>query len=314
MDRRELPVRPVGTVPCAVCTQHPVEAGLLCEDCREVIAGPYWLIPEQIVENQRRPAAPPAAVSPTAVLIDPWGRPHRLDPHSTIGRRAAGAGILVLDGSVSRRHAELVQDAASGTWAVTDLGSSNGTLVDDEVVHGTVALPARARLLFGQVGFHFLADGRDLPSLPPDPSFGSTVPTSDGTRSPVEDSDDWHDRGTVVGMRALQIRLAEPTGGGAGFVEIGPHRVALVGIQFELVAMLVQRMLADSHQPALVRGFVPSAELIERLSWDTSTPTHDHVKQLVRRVRRVLARAGVGDVIEARYRFGYRLRVLPGDA
>jgi len=291
---------------CVACENQPAETGVLCEDCRDAIAGPFWLIPEQIVDSRIRPT--------TAALIDAWGRPHLLDARSAIGRRVARAGLLVLDATVSRSHAELVYDEAAAAWALTDHGSTNGTLVDDEVVTGTVALPARARVLFGQVGFYFLADGAALPTVQIDPMHSATVPTTDGVQAPAETATDWEDVGTAVGMRSLRVRLAEPTGGGAGFVEVGSRRVTLAGIQFELMAALVKRMLEDGHQPALVRGFVRSAELIDTLSWDTAMPSHDHIKQLVRRVRRVLTRAGIGDLIEARYRFGYRLRVIPTEA
>ncbi len=293
---------------CTACSSEPAEIGLLCEDCREAIAGPFWLIPEQIVDSRIRPTR--------AVLIDAWGRPHRLDARSVVGRRVARAGLLVLDATVSRSHAELVWNETTDTWSLTDLQSTNGTTLDDEPVSGTVALPARARVMFGQVGFYFVADAASLPPVELDPAFSTTVPTggADG-HPPGADlaTTDWEDIGTAVGMRALRIRLAEPTGGGAGFVEVGNRRVSLAGIQFELMAALVKRMAEDVHQPQLVRGFVRSAELIETLSWDSSQPTHDHIKQLVRRVRRVLTRANIGDLIEARYRFGYRLRVIPTD-
>jgi hypothetical protein len=35
------------------------------------------------------------------------------------------------------------------------------------------------------------------------------------------------------------------------------------------------------------------------------------VKQLVRRVRRRLVESEIGDLIESRHRFGYRLRAIP---
>jgi DNA-binding response OmpR family regulator len=70
-------------------------------------------------------------------------------------------------------------------------------------------------------------------------------------------------------------------------------------------------MANESHQSDLVRGFVRSSELIADLSWDTKDPSDNHVKQLVRRVRRALIKAEIGDLIESRHRFGYRLRAIP---
>jgi hypothetical protein len=40
-------------------------------------------------------------------------------------------------------------------------------------------------------------------------------------------------------------------------------------------------------------------------------PNENHVKQLVRRVRRALMKVARGDLIESRHRFGYRLRAIP---
>ena len=69
---------------------------------------------------------------------------------------------------------------------------------------------------------------------------------------------------------------------------------------------MIRRMASEAHQPELVRGFVRSSELIADLSWDTREPSENHVKQLVRRVRRALIKSEIGDLIESRHRFGNR--------
>jgi hypothetical protein len=74
---------------------------------------------------------------------------------------------------------------------------------------------------------------------------------------------------------------------------------------------MMRRMASDSDQPPLVRGFVRASELIASLPWDTAEPNENHVKQLVRRVRRTLMKVSLGDLIESRHRFGYRLRAIP---
>ena len=58
-----------------------------------------------------------------------------------------------------------------------------------------------------------------------------------------------------------------------------------------------------------IRGFVHPTELIRSLSLESSVPSEDHVRQLVRRLRRVLFKAGIENVIESRYGAGYRLRL-----
>jgi DNA-binding winged helix-turn-helix (wHTH) protein len=119
------------------------------------------------------------------------------------------------------------------------------------------------------------------------------------------------DEGTDVGLPVMSFRLHEPTGGGGGLIEVDGKQVQLTTTQFELMALMIKRMAGELHQPELVRGFVRSSELIADLSWDTREPSENHVKQLVRRVRRALIKSEIGDLIESRHRFGYRLRAIP---
>jgi DNA-binding winged helix-turn-helix (wHTH) protein len=116
---------------------------------------------------------------------------------------------------------------------------------------------------------------------------------------------------TDVGLPVMSFKMHEPTGGGGGLIEVDGKQVQLTTTQFELMALMIRRMAGEIHQPELVRGFVRSSELIADLSWDTREPSENHVKQLVRRVRRALIKSEIGDLIESRHRFGYRLRAIP---
>lgn len=287
---------------CAVCNREPVESGLLGEDCREEIAGPLGLVPEQILATSAKPTG--------AVLIDPWGRPHPLDARTLIGRQLEGVGISVLESSVSRHHAHLSFDPAKKVWSLRDLGSANGTMVNDQTIGSVVTLGEGDRLMIGQVGFYFLANGKDLPAVALDPNISSTLRPGDRVRPPVDDGE-FERENTDVGLPQLTVSLHEPTGGGGGLVEVDNKQVQLTATQFEFFALLVKRMADEAHQPHLVRGFVRTSELIGDLSWDTHDPGDNHVKQLVRRVRRALVKAEIGDLVESRHRFGYRLRVIP---
>jgi DNA-binding response OmpR family regulator len=75
--------------------------------------------------------------------------------------------------------------------------------------------------------------------------------------------------------------------------------------------MLITRMLDERERPAHERGFVRPNELVARLSLETSLPREDHVRHLVRRLRRGLAKAGIESLIETRYGVGYRFRGTP---
>lgn len=290
---------------CPVCRQRHVDVGVLCEECRDELSSPIKITPEQIQLHTTQPT--------TAALIDLWGRPHRLDPQTQIGRQVDGQGLAILEPSVSRHHADLtLQD---DEWTVRDLNSANGTYNDDRLIEQVVPLKHGDRIRFGHIAFYFVADVTQLPV----PKIGRTATATirpedrvNAVRSPgfpVEQVDD--EERTDVGLPSMSFRLHEPTGGGGGLIEVDGKQVQLTTTQFELMALMIRRMASEVHQPDLVRGFVRSSELIADLSWDTREPSENHVKQLVRRVRRALIKSEIGDLIESRHRFGYRLRAIP---
>lgn len=64
--------------------------------------------------------------------------------------RDGRAGISLPDSSVSTRHAAI--ERAGPGWRLTDLGSTNGTLVEGRPVDGTgVIVRGRERIAFGNV-------------------------------------------------------------------------------------------------------------------------------------------------------------------
>lgn len=70
------------------------------------------------------------------------GQTNQFDPGSTVnvGRIARGNTISVKDSGISSKHLRIrVEDSGSGQfWAVTDLGSSNGTLLNESEIEGSV--------------------------------------------------------------------------------------------------------------------------------------------------------------------------------
>lgn len=278
---------------------------MLCEECRDELSSPLKIIPEQIQLHGARPTI--------AALIDIWGRPHRLDPRTLIGRQVDGQGLAVLEPSVSRHHAHLILD--DDAWTVRDLGSANGTFLDDKLLSAPIAVHEGDRVRFGHIAFYFVEDASRLP--PPQLSriLTATIrPTDHGAvrdapTFPIEPlTEEDH---TDLGLPVMSFKMHEPTGGGGGLIEVNGKQVQLTTTQFELMALIIKRMAGELHQPELVRGFVRSSELIADLSWDTREPSENHVKQLVRRVRRALIKSEIGDLIESRHRFGYRLRAIP---
>jgi hypothetical protein len=300
---------------CSVCRTKPAEAGVLCEDCRDDLPAPVAVTPEQVISR--------AGLPTPAALIDRWGRPHRLDRTVIIGRQIDRSGVAVLEHSISRHHCRIEMDTG-GKWQITDMGSANGTFLNEQPLApdaGPTVLSSGDKIGVSSVGFYFVADAQALPAtVAVDPMAGETVrPRSrlnmadvgPQALTPPPRGEFEEEEHTNVGLPVATIKLHEPTGGGGGLVDVDGRQVQLTATQFELIALLVKRMADEAHQPDMVRGFVRTSELIADLSWDTRDPGDNHVKQLVRRVRRALIKAEIGDLIESRHRFGYRLRAIP---
>jgi pSer/pThr/pTyr-binding forkhead associated (FHA) protein len=238
------------------------------------------LVPEQIIS--------PSDSDTGAVLLDQWGRAHLLSSVTVLGREAGDARIAVLSSSVSRRHAELRLELATSTWYLRDLGSTNGTFLEGGRVDAPVAIADEKLLAVGDVVFAFIAEGGSIEEAVLTDSMRATA------ASPGGDAEHgW-------------LRLAAAEGGG-GLAEYAGRSVQLGSTQLALLELLVARYLAEQALPGEVRGFVRTIELLTVLPWDTAHPTDNHVKQLVRRVRRALARLGLDESIESRHGFGYRL-------
>lgn len=280
------------SVRCPVCLFAPSSAGVLCSECRSDLTESLVIAPEQV--NGR-------VADPTrAALVDQWGRVHLLDPKSIIGRDLGGeSGVAIHAPSISRHHATLSQE--QGVWTVSDLGSSNGTYIDDARVEGSKVIHAGDRLRFGKVAFYFLDHVEAIPV--------NIIVDSDTVRPgaggvtqqlPVEDPP----------QQWSEFQLHEPTGGGGGIVQIDGKQVQLTLAQLELVVLLTDRMEAEAERDVDVRGFVSVSELLGKISLEVPLPRDAHVRQLIRRVRRAFIKVGLGDLIESRYGLGYRIRLL----
>jgi len=295
---------------CPICSERVPEVGVLCEECRDDLESPTRISPEQIQLRIGRPT--------DAALLDLWGRVHRLEARTLVGRQIESQGLAILEPSVSRHHAHLTLD--NGKWTIRDLGSANGTFHDDKLVEAPAPVQHGDRVRFGHIAFYLIEDYTKLPAprmtrtvtttIRP-PNIAMTPASKQAEAAAVANDFAEEEEHTNVGLPELVFKLHEPTGGGGGLIEVDGKQVQLTTTQFELMALMIKRMASEGHQPELVRGFVRSSELIADLSWDTREPSENHVKQLVRRVRRALVKSEIGDLIESRHRFGYRLRAIP---
>src|SRR5689334_10205064 len=107
--------------------------------------------------------------SPTAYFVvrreDGFGDVFPLVPGQsyTLGRAATNT-IVLKDDLCSRDHAEL--SWSGGRWRVRDLGSLNGTRVNDVTVEGERELAPNDEVHLGRTLFVFVEDMDQLPDLP----------------------------------------------------------------------------------------------------------------------------------------------------
>ena len=281
----------------------------VCAECAGELACPLPFVTEQVLSAWARPL--------DATLIDTWGRVHRLEAKTSVGRQPSARGVSIFHGSVSRRHAELTLEADG--WRVTDVGSRNGTRVNDDLITSPTRLTKGDRIAFGEVGFYFCIDDGTLVDVDLDHVASRTLRSGEAVgielpRMPTGRDDTGDDDDAPGGLPTISMRLVEAPSGGGGYLQIAKHELKLTDTQFALMIVLSRKMASEVEVAPVVRGFVPSTHLLVDLPWDTSSPSENHLKQLVRRVRAVLDQASLSTLIESRRGFGYRLRAIPRGA
>ncbi len=102
------------------------------------------------------------------------GQTMELSPTGTTIGRESDNIIQLPMGGVSRYHAKIECDAA-GNWIIRDLGSTNGTLVDDVPVNGAARLTAGSVITIGDQLLRCV-DPKAAPPVNPAPSVSSAAP------------------------------------------------------------------------------------------------------------------------------------------
>jgi pSer/pThr/pTyr-binding forkhead associated (FHA) protein len=138
------------SVTCPVCHSTTPGGEQYCSDCGFLLSSQ----PVEVVED----AVPPAL----AKLVDPTsGREFILNPgENTVGRE--NADVLVSHPTASRRHAKLT--VADGKYMLEDLGSTNGTFVEDRKVEPgqPVEVEPGAEIRFGSATMRLEAPEPDI--------------------------------------------------------------------------------------------------------------------------------------------------------
>ncbi|MEJ1230248.1 MAG: FHA domain-containing protein [Galbitalea sp.] len=115
-------------------------------------------------EEQEAIAALPAGSALLVVRRGPnVGARFLLDADTTTVGRHPEADIFLDDVTVSRRHSEFLRSGSG--FAVSDLGSLNGTYLDGERIQGTAPLHDGAEVQVGKFRLTFYASRVDLAHL-----------------------------------------------------------------------------------------------------------------------------------------------------
>ena len=141
---------------------------------------------------------PPQAI---AWLEQPDGKTIPISGNLAFGR-IAGSEVVLPDDRVSRRHATIHAQGEAEFWLV-DLGSRNGTYVNDRRVVQPVRLRDRDELRIGPFSFRFRQPGAESPAA-------TVTHTTQQTLLDVRSSPCWLLVADVEGStRALQSRTPD---------------------------------------------------------------------------------------------------------
>ena len=113
-----------------------------------------------ISKISERPAHPHAAM--VVIYGVELGRKYDLVDQTLVVGRSSKADIQIDQESVSRSHAQIV--ARDGVVTVEDLGSTNGTIVNDEPIEGSYQLRHGDLIKVGRTIFKFIAGGNFEPA------------------------------------------------------------------------------------------------------------------------------------------------------
>lgn len=223
-----------------------------------------------------------------AWLIDQWGATHSIAEVATVGRSTDGCDLAILHPSISAVHAQL-ECTDTSVAQVVDRGSLNGTFVNGESVRSAKLFDGDI-LRFGEVSFYFSLAA--LPEIGIEPGTGRTLPVrADEVTFTV-----------ALQVADREMSMVEVHEGGVA--RVGDGEISFGRLEFDLLKALVERRRERQSASA---SYLSARELAELLDFKSTLADSDNVRELVRRVRRKLKKAGVADLIHSRQGAGYRL-------
>lgn len=271
---------------CLSCGAAPA-IGALCRACALEIAPCDGLIADHIRSTID-------ATDAEAWIVDGFGGAHAIGAKATIGRNQGG-DLVVLASSVSREHAEVRQGETG--WTVRDLGSRNGTFVGGVRCQGRTPLAPRAQLKVGDVALWFLSEVVEQPTR-------AAVMATGGAGSGLVHYQ------LMRGDAELCVVGGDSAASGGALLSrpLGAQtwlERALPPLEFQLLRALCARAHDEAALPSAVRGCVPTKQLARELPFQSKYANEENVRQVVRRLRSVLAEVGAGGVLSVAPGRGY---------
>jgi len=118
------------------------------------------------------------------------GRTFELRPGEILIGRSSNCQLVLDDGLVSRKHAQIVVTEEQAT--VEDFGSANGVFVNNKRVNGSERLKAGDQLQIGKQQFMFCSLARPVVSVPMERRMAETLHgtrlQSDSAQAPISDA------------------------------------------------------------------------------------------------------------------------------
>jgi hypothetical protein len=241
-----------------------------------------------------------------AWVIDGFGNVHAIGAMTSIGR-SQERDLVLLAGSVSRDHAELRRGKLG--WTLRDLESRNGTSVNARRADGVMELEELTLVKVGDVALWFIAELRHEPAQQARATIDSG--RSQLVRYRVA-------RGDIELSLVASDDLGAP--GALHWRRAGAeswHERNLTLLEFQLLRALCRSAHHEASLPSEIRGCLPSKELVSALPFQSKYANQENVRQVVLRLRNVLAEIGMVGLLAVAAGRGYylagRVEIVPLD-
>ncbi|MGE0431073.1 MAG: FHA domain-containing protein [Planctomycetota bacterium] len=199
-------------------------------------------------------------------------RPHKLESTPFVVGRANSCDLPIEDKLASRKHCRLVPGNGGGGWMLEDLGSRNGTLLNEKPLQAATSLRAGDRIRIGQVELTFDDSVQHAPHVPanePQKQIATPMPETPSSAEPAFGAP-----GTVFELRfsgrcgtSTHILDGPVTTVGRSEeadIDINEPLASRIHCQFEVKATGIKVVDLESRNGTQVNGDTVNQKFLER--------------------------------------------------